>query len=97
MKKIALTIALLAVLIAPMSALACGCDGNQYRTGTGVVTMEEAKQITANYLTTIDTRLSAGDIQLEGQNYYVTVNDENNKQVARLSIDMLTGSIRPVF
>jgi hypothetical protein len=97
MKKILLMMALLAVIIAPVSALACGCQGNQYRTGTGVVEMEEAKQITANYLSTIDSRLSADDISLEGQIYLVSVTDENNNPVAKLSIDMLTGAIRPVF
>jgi hypothetical protein len=97
MKKILITIALFAVIIAPVSALACACQGNQYRTGTGAVSMEEAKQITANYLSTIDSRLSADDISLEGQIYLVSVTDENNNPVAKLSIDMLTGAIRPVF
>jgi hypothetical protein len=97
MKKIVITMALLAVIIAPVSAFACACQGNQYRTGTGVVNMEEAKQITANYLSTIDSRLSADDIRLEGQMYIVSVTDENSQPVAELSIDMLTGAIRPVF
>ena len=97
MKKIILTMALLAVIIIPVSAFACGCGGNQYRTGTGLVTTEEAQQITANYLSTIDTRLTAGDIQLEGQIFYVDVKDENENPIAKLSIDMLTGAIRPVF
>lgn len=97
MKKIILTVALLAVMIIPVSALACGCEGNQYRTGTGLVTMDEARQITTNYLSTIDGRLTAGDIRLEGQTFYVDVKDETEKPVAKLSIDMLTGAIRPVF
>ena len=97
MKKIAITMALLAVIIAPVSALACGNQGNQYRTRTGVVSMEEAQQISANYLNTIDTRLSADDIRLEGQAYLVSIKDENSNPVAKLSIDMLTGAIRPVF
>jgi hypothetical protein len=97
MKKIVITMALLAVIIAPVSALACGNQGNQYRTGTGVVSMEEAKQISAYYLSTIDTQLSADDIWLEGQIFFVNVTDENSNLVAKLSIDMLTGAIRPVF
>lgn len=97
MKKTVLTLALLALVISPVSAFACGCQGNQYRTGTGIVSIDEAKQITTSYLSTIDTRLSAGDITLEGQTYYININDENGQQIAKLSIDMLTGAIRPVF
>jgi hypothetical protein len=97
MKKIVITMALLAVIIAPVSAFACGCQGNQYRTGTGLVSEEEAKQISTNYLNTIDTRLSADDIRLEGQAYLVNIKDENGNPVAKLSIDILTGDIRPVF
>ena len=97
MKKVILTMALLAVIIIPVSAFACACQGNQYRTGTGLVTMDEARQITASYLGTIDTSLSAGDIQLQGQTFYVDVKDADDKPVAKLSIDMLTGEIRPVF
>ncbi len=97
MKKMFIVIALLAVIIAPVSALACACQGNQYRTGTGPVSMEEAQQITTNYLSTIDTRLSAEEITLEGQSYFVNVKDENGNPVARLSIDKLTGAIRPEF
>ena len=89
--------ALLAVIIAPVSAFACACAGNQYRTGTGTVTTEEAGQITANYLSTIDTRLSAGEIRLEGQIYLVNIQDEEGNPVAKLSIDMLTGAIKPIF
>ena len=97
MKKTLLSLTLLALIIAPVSAFACGCQGNQYRTGTGIVSMDEAKLITTNYLGTIDTRLSAGDITLEGQTYYININDENGQHIAKLSIDMLTGAIRPVF
>ena len=97
MKKLLLVAVLTAILIAPVAALACGCQGNQYRTGTGVVTLDEARQISANYLSTIDSRLLAEDIQLEGQTYQVNVKDQDGKPVAKLSIDMLTGSIRPIF
>lgn len=97
MKKSILILALLAVLIGPVSAFACACQGNQYRTGTGPVTMAEAQQITQNYLSTIDAHLSADEITLKGQTYYVDVKDDEGKNVAKLSIDMQTGSIRPVF
>ena len=59
--------------------------------------MDEAEQISANYLTTIDTTLSSGEITLDGQTYLVEINDDNGNHVAKLSIDMLTGAIRPVF
>jgi hypothetical protein len=97
MKKLLLTMALLTIIIAPVSALSCGNQGNQYRTNTGPVSMDEAKQISAYYLSTIDSQLSADDLWLEGQVYLVSVTDENSNQVAKLSIDMLTGDIRPVF
>lgn len=97
MKKKLLLFAFLVVLIAPVSALACACQGNQYRTGSGLVTMDEARQITTNYLSTIDAHLSADNIILQGQTYYVDVKDEEGKNVAKLSIDMVTGAIRPVF
>lgn len=97
MKKMFITVALLAVIIAPVSAFACACGGNQYRTGTGPVSMEEAKQISSNYLSTIDTRLTADEIRLEGQAYLVNIKDENDNPVATLSIDTTTGAIKPVF
>ena len=59
--------------------------------------MTEAEQISAYYLSTIDTQLSADDVHLEGQAYSVNVKDENGALVAQLSINMLTGDIKPVF
>ena len=97
MNKILISMALFAVIITPVSSLACGSQGNQYRTGTGVVSLTEAEQISAYYLSTIDTQLSADDVRLEGQAYSVSVKDENGALVAKLSINMLTGDIKPVF
>ncbi len=97
LKKTIIMLGLGIVLLAPAAAMACACQGNQYRTGTGAVTMEEAGQITTNYLNTIDSRLTAGKIRLEGQTYLVDVNDAEGNPVAKLSIDMLTGAIKPVF
>lgn len=98
MKKMLLTpLVALALFAAPLSAMACGSQGNQYRTGTGLVTPEEAEQITANYISTIDTNLQVGKVSFDGQTYVVNVDDNSGKLVAKLNIHMLTGEIRPVF
>ena len=97
MKKKLLSIVLLLTLALPAYALAC-TSGNNYRTRTGVVTRDEAKQMTQNYLATIDgTNLHPGDIQLDGRTYSVDVVDESGKSVVKMNIDMLTGDMRPVF
>ena len=38
-----------------------------------------------------------GEIRLDGRTYHVDVVDESGKSVVQLNIDMLTGSLRPVF
>ena len=97
MKKKLLSIVLLLTIALPVYALAC-TSGNNYRTRTGVVTRDEAKQMTQNYLATIDgTNLHPGDIQLDGRTYSVDVVDESGKSVVKMNIDMLTGDMRPVF
>ena len=96
MKKVYITV-MLAALLVPGIARACGCQGNQYRTGTGLVTYEEAEAITRNYLSTIDASLQPGTIELDGQIYSVQVTDDTGNQVAKLNIDMLTGDVRPAF
>lgn len=97
MKKLLLTLAALAFLAAPVSVLACGTQGNQYRTATGLVTQEEAQQITANYISTIDSSLQVGDVSFDGQSYVVNVMDDQGRLIAKLNIHMLTGEIRAVF
>ena len=96
-KKRIISIALLLTLALPAYALACS-SGNNYRTGTGVVTRDEAKQMTQNYLASIDgAKFKPGDIQLNGRTYLVDVVDGTGNSVVKLNIDMLTGSLRPVF
>ena len=96
-KKRLISIVLLLALALPTYALACS-SGNNYRTSTGVVTRDEAKQMTQNYLASIDgAKFKPGDISLDGRTYLVDVIDESGKSVVQLNIDMLTGSLRPVF
>jgi hypothetical protein len=96
-KKNFLAAGIILSLSGPVTALACGSQGNQYRTGTGLVTADEAEQITTNYISTIDTNLQVGDVSFDGQVYVVNVNDDNGNMIAKLNIHMLTGEIRPVF
>lgn len=96
-QKKLISIVLLLVLALPAYALGCG-SGNNYRTRTGVVNQAEAKQMTQNYLASIDgAKLQPGEIMLEGRTYLVDVVDEGGKSVVKMNIDMLTGDMRPVF
>lgn len=96
-KKKIISIVLLLALALPVYALAC-TSGNNYRTSTGVVTRDEAKQMTQKYLASIDgAKFKPGNIQLNGRTYLVDVIDESGKSVVQLNIDMLTGNLRPVF
>jgi hypothetical protein len=96
-KKRLISIVLLLTLALPAYALACS-SGNNYRTSTGVVTRDEAKQMTQNYLASIDgAKFKPGDIQLNGSTYLVDVIDGSGNSVVKLNIDMLTGRLRPVF
>ena len=96
-KKRLISIVLLLAIALPAYALGC-TSGNNYRTRTGVVTQEEAKQMTQNYLASIDgARFKPGNVQLDGRTYLVDVVDESGNAVVQLNIDMLTGSLRPVF
>lgn len=95
-KKLIYTVLFLTLSI-PVYALACG-SGNNYRTQSGVVTQDEAKQMTQNYLASIDgAKLHPGNVKLDGRTYLVDVMDENGKSVVKMNIDMLTGDMRPVF
>lgn len=96
-KKRLISIVLFLAIALPAYALGC-TSGNNYRTGTGVVTKDEAKQMTQNYLASIDgAKFKPGDIQLDGRTYLVDVVDGTGNSVVKLNIDMLTGSLRPVF
>ena len=96
-KKRLISIVLLLTIALPAYAFGC-TSGNNYRTSTGVVTKDEAKQMTQNYLASIDgARFKPGNIQLDGRTYLVDVVDESGNAVVQLNIDMLTGSLRPVF
>jgi hypothetical protein len=96
-KKTLTALVLILTLSLPVYALACS-SGNNYRTKTGVVTQDEAKQMTQNYLASIDgANLRPGNIQLDGRTYLVDVIDESGKPVVKMNIDMLTGDMRPVF
>ena len=96
-KRTLTALVLILTLSLPAYGLACS-SGNNYRTNTGVVTQEEAKQMTQNYLASIDgTNLKPGNIQLNGRTYLVDVIDESGKPVVKMNIDMLTGDMRPVF
>jgi len=98
MKKILIMTLIFGGLVLPAAAFACGCSGNNYRTGNGPVSPEEAQQITQNYLASIDNgHLKPGVIQQEGNAYLAEILDETGKPVAKMSIDALTGEIRPVF
>jgi len=98
MKKILIMTLIFGGLVLPAAAFACGCSGNSYRTGNGPVSPEEAQQITERYLATIDNgHLKTGAIQQEGNAYLAEILDETGKPVAKMSIDALTGEIRPVF
>ena len=97
MKKRLIGIVLMLSLALPVIALGC-TSGNNYRTRNGLVSKEEAKEMTQNYLATIDgVKLRPGDIQLDGRNYFVDVIDESGKSVVKMQIDMLTGDMRPAF
>jgi len=97
MKKRLVSVVLLLTFALPAYSLACG-SGNNYRTRTGVVTKDEAKQMTQNYLASIDgAKLQPGEIQLDGRVFLVDVIDESGKSVVKMNIDMLTGDMRPVF
>jgi hypothetical protein len=96
-KKGIIGVVLFLALALPAYALGC-TSGNNYRTGTGVVTKEEAKQMTLKYLASIDgARFKPGNIQLDGRTYLVDIVDESGNAVVKLNIDMLSGSLRPVF
>jgi hypothetical protein len=96
-KKGIISIVLLLAIVLPAYAFGCG-SGNNYRTSTGVVTKDEAQQMTQNYLASIDgARFKPGDIQLDGRTYLVDVVDESGKSVVKMNIDMLTGDMKPVF
>jgi len=96
-KKGLISALLFVTLILPTYGLAC-TSGNNYRTNSGVVTRDEARQMTENYLASIDgAKLQPGDIQLDGRTYLVDVIDESGKSVVKMNIDMLTGDMRPVF
>ena len=96
-KKRLISIVLLLAIALQTYALGC-TSGNNYRTGTGVVTKDEAKQMTQNYLASIDgARFKPGDIQLDGRTFLVDVIDESGKSVVKMNIDMLTGDMKPVF
>jgi len=96
-KKRLISIVLLLAIALPAYAFGC-TSGNNYRTGTGVVTKDEAKQMTQKYLASIDgARFKPGNIQLDGRTYLVDVVDGTGNSVVKLNIDMLTGSLRPVF
>lgn len=98
MKKMLITpLVAIALFAIPVAAMACGSQGNQYRTTTGLVSPEEAGEITANYISTIDTNLQVGQVSYDGQAYIVGVNDDGGNPVATLNIHRLTGEIRPVF
>ena len=98
MKKMLITpLVSIALFAIPISVMACGSQGNQYRTSTGLVSPEEAEQITANYISTIDTNLQVGAVSFDGQAYVVNVNDDGGNPVATLNIHKLSGAIRPVF
>jgi hypothetical protein len=96
-KKRLISIVLLLAIALPAYALGC-TSGNNYRTNTGVVTRDEAKQMTQNYLASIDgAQFKPGNIKLDGRTYLVDVVDNSGNAVVQLNIDMLTGSLRPVF
>jgi capsule polysaccharide export protein KpsE/RkpR len=98
MKKLLITpLVAIALFAMPISAMACGSQGNQYRTSNGLVSPEEAEEITANYISTIDTNLQVGEVSFDGQSYVVSVKDDDGNLVATLNIHKLTGAIRPVF
>lgn len=92
-----ISIVLLLTLALPAYTAAC-TSGNNYRTSTGIVTMDEAQQMTQKYLASIDgARFKAGNIQLNGRTYLVDIVDMSGNSVVKLNIDMLTGNLQPVF
>jgi hypothetical protein len=95
-KRIISTVLLLSLAL-PVYALGC-TSGNNYRTGTGVVSRDEARQMSQKYLSTIDgAKLQPGEIQLNGRTYLVDIVDGTGNSVVKLNIDMLTGNLQPVF
>jgi hypothetical protein len=97
MKKRLIGIVLVLSMALPAYALGC-TSGNNYRTRNGVVSRDEAREMTQNYLATIDgAKLQPGEVQLDGRLYYVDVVDEGGKSVVKMQIDMLTGDMRPAF
>lgn len=98
MKKTIISTLIVGGLMLPAAAFACGCQGNAYRTSTGPVSPEEAQVITQRYLSTIDNgSFHPGEIKFNGNVYLAPILDENDNTVANMSIDALTGEIRPVF
>ena len=97
-KKSLLTAGIIVSLAIPVSALACGCQGNQYRTGSGPVSLGEAQQITINYLSSIDDgSLRPGRVELNGDAYLVDIIDAGGEIVAKLNINMYNGTIQTQF
>lgn len=97
-KQLAIAMFCLSLAAAPATVLACACQGNQYRTGNGPVSLEEAQAITVNYLASIDNgNLRPGNVTLDGSTYVVDVFDESGNAVATLNINMYDGSIQPRF
>ena len=96
-KKRIISIVLFLAIALPAYAFGC-TSGNNYRTSTGAVSQDEAKQMTQKYLASIDgAKFKPGNIQLDGRSYLVDVIDENGKSVVKMNIDMLTGDMKPVF
>jgi len=97
MKKLLIPIAAITFFLMPISLLACGVQGNEYRTGTGMVSQKEAKQMTTKYISTIDSSLKVGKVEFNGETYDVKINNDQGELVAKLQIHKLTGEIRPIF
>ncbi len=85
------------VSLAFVSVFACGM-GNQYSYGKPVMSESQAKQLSLNYLATVDDKtMKVNSIDSKPDHYVVMVANGENERVAELFIDKRTGTVRSNF
>ena len=96
MKK-ALFIFTILISFTTASIYACGMM-NQYSEGKPVLSEDEAKRLSLNYLSTIDDKtIKVKSIDDKPDYYVVMVINAEAEKVAELIIDKRTGTVRPNF
>ena len=96
MKKAFLLFTLI-ISFTSVSVFACGMQ-NQYKTDKAVLSEDEAKQLSLNYLSTIDDKtIKVESVDTKPEYYVVVVTNEEKERVAEIIIDKRTGTERPNF